>query len=66
MPRSKQAEDLENIFSIINDCPQGTGISFLEEMLMKMQGRRISRRTLQRRLEQLISDGRIMSEGKST
>ena len=66
MPRSKQAEDLENIFSIINDYPEGTGISFLEEMLGKAQGTRISRRTIQRRLEQLISDGRIMSEGKST
>lgn len=66
MPRSKQAEDLENIFFIINDCPEGIGISFLEEMFVKVQGRRINRRTLQRRLEQLISDGRIISEGKST
>ncbi len=65
MPRSKQSEDLENIFSIINDHPEGTGISFLEEMLEKAQSTRLSRRTLQRRLEQLISDGRIISEGKS-
>ena len=66
MPWSKQAEDLEKIFSIIKYYPQGIGISFLEETLVQGQEIRFSRRTLQRRLEQLISDGRIISEGKST
>ncbi len=66
MPRSKQAKDLEDIFSIINDHPEGIGISFIEETFVQGQGTRFSRRTLQRRLEQLISEGRIISEGKST
>ncbi|MEA1969696.1 MAG: hypothetical protein U9N77_15935 [Thermodesulfobacteriota bacterium] len=43
MPQSKQAEDLENIFSIINDHPEGTGISFLEETLAQGQDTRFSR-----------------------
>jgi len=66
MPWSKQAEDLEKICSIINNHPQGIGVSFLEEALVQEHETRLSRRTLQRRLELLISDGRIISEGKST
>ena len=66
MPRSKQTEDLEKIFPIIKKHPQGIGISLLEETLVQEHETRLSRRTLQRRLEQLISDGRIISEGKST
>ena len=64
MPRSKQTEDLEKIFPIIKKHPQGIGISLLEETLVQEHETRLSRRTLQRRLEQLISDGRIISEGK--
>jgi hypothetical protein len=66
MPWFKQAEDLKKIFSIIENHPQGIGISFLEEALVQEHETRLSRRTLQRRLEQLISDARIISEGKST
>jgi len=66
MPQSKRIGELEEIFSILVNYPEGIGISSLEHILEQRSDIKINRRTLQRRLERLIEEERIVSEGKST
>lgn len=65
MSRSVPAEELELIERVISEHPEGIGISALEEALHRRLPKMLHRRTLQRRLERLMADARITTEGES-
>ena len=65
MARSALIEDLKFIESIIAENVDGIGISALEDVLARRMASALNRRTLQRRLERLLQDGRIISQGES-
>jgi len=65
MARSTLIEDIKIIESIITEQADGIGISALENILAQRLAKALNRRTLQRRLERLLQDGRIISEGES-
>lgn len=65
MARRTLIDDLNIIESIIAKHAGGIGISALENVLVQRLAAALNRRTLQRRLERLIRDGRIISEGES-
>lgn len=54
---------LELIESIIAQHPNGIGISAIEAELQSRQGTAPQRRTLQRRLQKLVDDQRLVTEG---
>jgi len=54
----------EFIAALVSEYPEGIGISVLEQAFARRCGN-VSRRTLQRRLERLIQDGRITAEGQN-
>lgn len=60
-----QTETLALIETLIAEQPQGIGIAALEKALAQRTGAAVQRRTLQRRLERLLKDGRIVAEGQS-
>jgi hypothetical protein len=60
-----QTETLALIEALIAERPQGIGIAALEKVLAQRTGAAVQRRTLQRRLERLLKDRRIVAEGRS-
>jgi hypothetical protein len=65
MSRIVPAEELELILRIISEHPKGLGISDLAEIVADRLPKALNRRTLQRRLARLVTDGCIITEGKS-
>lgn len=65
MARRILSEEIKLIESVISEYPVGIGISALEEILAQRLGFKPNRRTLQRRLERLVKDGRAITEGES-
>lgn len=60
-----QIKTLALIETLIAEQPQGIAIAALEKALVQRTGAAVQRRTLQRRLERLLKDGRIVTEGQS-
>lgn len=58
-------QEIETIFAIIRENPNGVGIAELELLATQRLDAPLIRRTLQRRLDLLLADGKIFSEGKS-
>ena len=65
MSRVVPAEELDLIEQLISEYPEGIGISALEKALALHLTKALNRRTLQRRLERLLADKRIATEGES-
>ena len=65
MSRVVPAEEFDLIEQAISKYPDGIGISALEKALTLHLPKALNRRTLQRRLERLIADKRITTEGES-
>jgi hypothetical protein len=65
MPRTVSAEELALIERLIAEHPEGIGISALERALTPHLPKVVNRRTLQRRLERLLTEKRITTEGES-
>ncbi|MBI5558091.1 MAG: Fic family protein [Deltaproteobacteria bacterium] len=65
MSRIVPAEELYLIERVIAQHPEGIGISGLEKALVRHLLKSLNRRTLQRRLERLLADKRITTEGES-
>lgn len=64
MSRLVPADELDLIERIVSEYPQGIGISALERALAP-QMPKVNRRTLQRRLQRLFQESRIITEGES-
>lgn len=64
MSRVVPGEEYDLIARVIAEHPEGLGISALEKSLSSHLPD-INRRTLQRRLQRLLEDGRIVTEGES-
>lgn len=60
MPKQLRPEELESVLSIIRQHPDGVGVSALEK---RLKGK-ISRRTLIRRLNALVDQGRLRRQGE--
>ena len=65
MSRIVPAEEFNLIEQVISEHPEGIGISALEKALALHLPKALNRRTLQRRLERLLADKRIATEGES-
>ena len=65
MSRIVPAEEFDLIEQVISEFPEGIGISALEKALSLHLPKALNRRTLQRRLERLLADKRIVTEGES-
>jgi len=65
MSRIVPAEDLDLIERMISEHPEGIGITELERVLSHHLSKAFNRRTLQRRLGQLMADKRITTKGES-
>ena len=65
MPRTTSAEELQLIESIVTAHPSGIGIADIEAEIARRQGDKPNRRTLQRRLQKLIDEQRLTTEGAS-
>lgn len=65
MPRTTTNEELQLIESIVTNHPNGLGISAIEAEIERHQGSKPVRRTLQRRLQKLIDNQRLTTEGES-
>ena len=65
MSRIVPAEEFDLIEQVISEHPEGIGISALEKALALHLPKALNRRTLQRRLERLLADKRIVTEGES-
>ena len=61
MSRIVPAEEFDLIEQAISECPEGIGISALEKVLALHLPKALNRRTLQRRLERLLADKRIVT-----
>lgn len=61
MLRATPSQKLDQLLSIIEQHPDGIG----SEMLLKQLGQALQRRTLQRRLAQLVEQGRIRVQGQA-
>jgi hypothetical protein len=59
MPKIIQPQELDRIFGLVSQHPDGIGV----EALAKILDDEVSRRTLQRRLAMLIEQKRIVSQG---
>jgi hypothetical protein len=59
MPRKLPADVTEQLLTLIANAPDGVGI----DELLRLLGDKISRRTLQRRLSELVGVGRLKPEG---
>ena len=66
MPRPTLTENLELITAIVAAHPAGLGISAIEAEIVRRQGSKPQRRTLQRYLQRLIEQQRLSTEGEST
>lgn len=65
MPRATPPEELKLIESIVAAHPGGIGIAAIEAEIARRQGEKPNRRTLQRRLQKLIDEQRVTTEGQS-
>lgn len=65
MSSKSLTSELEAIQAIINESPAGIGIAELEAAVTQRLKARLVRRTLQRRLDQLLADRTIRSDGNS-
>jgi hypothetical protein len=65
MPRATLTEELKLIESIVSAHPIGIGIAGIEAEMGRRQGYKPNRRTLQRRLQKLINEQRLTTEGES-
>jgi Fic family protein len=65
MPKTTIFKEIEEILQIIAGHPAGLGIGELQTALGVKQGRMTPRRTLQRRLESLLADQRVVAIGGS-
>jgi hypothetical protein len=65
MPRTTSAEELQLIESIVKAHPSGIGIADIEAEIARRQGDKLNRRTLQRRLQKLIDEQCLTTEGAS-
>ena len=65
MPRATLTEELKLIESIVAAHPSGIGITAIEAEIARRQGDKPNRRTLQRRLQKLIDEQRVTTEGES-
>lgn len=65
MARIVSATELDLIEKVIAEHPKGISISALEKEVALQLPKGLNRRTLQRRLKQLLEEGRILTEGKS-
>ena len=59
MPKKIDKKELEAIVQTVARYPEGVGI----EVLLHSAESGLSKRTLQRRLAMLVSDGRLITEG---
>ena len=66
MARRTPTQELKLIEALIAKHPPGLGISELDVLLSARLTPALNRRTLQRRLERLVADGRAVTEGDST
>jgi hypothetical protein len=64
MARLVPADELDLIERVVSEYPEGIGISALEKALASHL-LKVNRRTLQRRLQRLLQENRIISEGES-
>jgi hypothetical protein len=64
MARLVPTDELDLIERVVSDYPAGIGISALEKVLAQHL-LKVNRRTLQRRLQRLLQENRIISEGES-
>ncbi len=65
MPRATQTEELKLIESIVAAHPTGIGIATIEAEMARRKGDKPNRRTLQRRLQKLIDEQCVTTEGES-
>jgi hypothetical protein len=65
MPRATLTEELNLIEFIVAAHPGGMGITGIETEMTRRQGSKLNRRTLQRRLQKLIDEERLTTEGES-
>ncbi|MEY4755434.1 MAG: hypothetical protein RJA34_332 [Pseudomonadota bacterium] len=65
MPRAKSTEELLQIEAIVAGLPNGAGIAAIEAELDRLNAHKPNRRTLQRRLGQLVAEKRLRTEGES-
>lgn len=65
MPRATPIEELKLIESIVAAHPSGIRIADIEAEMARRQGDKPNRRTLQRRLQKLIEQRRLTTEGES-
>lgn len=65
MPRATLTEELKLIEFIVAGHPSGIGITAIEVEIARRQGNKPNRRTLQRRLQKLIDEQRVTTEGES-
>jgi hypothetical protein len=66
MARITPAEELQLIESIVAAHPSGIRMADIEAEMTKSQSVTLNRRTLQRRLQKLITSKRLLAEGKTT
>lgn len=65
MSRGIPTQELDLIEQVISEHPEGLGISILEMELARHLPTPLNRRTLQRRIEFLMAEKRITSQGRS-
>lgn len=65
MSSKSLTRELEAIQAIIGESPAGIGIAELEAEVTQRLKAKLVRRTLQRRLDQLLADRRIRADGNS-
>lgn len=65
MPHATLTEELTLIETIVAAHPDGIGIAGIEAKMAQCYGNKSSRRTLQRRLQKLINERRLTTEGES-
>jgi len=65
MTQTRLTEELELIESIVASHPRGIGIAGIEAEMAQHQGEKLNRRTLQRRLQRLIGEQRLTTDGES-
>ena len=66
MPHPTLTEELALIVAIVAEHPAGLGISAIEAQMQRRQHTKPQRRTLQRRLQKLIEQQQLRTEGESS
>lgn len=65
MARNVSAADADVILTLVAEHPEGIGIAALEDALAQRGGQPMVRRTVQRRLDRLISEQKLLTQGES-